>query len=353
MREALVGLQASLLEEMTKVGLMPDAIKWTSIDLFHYVVRTYQHLNENDGLPLPTVSYRAKVKIHGTNCGVQVRPDGIYPQGRTTMLSLPSGDYKGFARWVADHQDYWSAIEPGITVFGEWCGLGIEKNSAIYKCGRKVYAVFAVQVGYEEDARIVYEPSQIQALLPDVPHPDVFVLPWYEPGAVTIDYADQAAMDAAVAQLNQLIANIEAEDPWVKEVFGLSGMGEGLVLYPIEDHSSSDPERLGRTMFKAKGIKHSRVRTKKPVQVAPEVATSISDFVDLMVTPSRLEQAVTEACGGEYHMRHTGALLRWLTDDVQKESVAELEAAKLTWKQVLKAVQARGREWFKAQCLSS
>ena len=50
-------------------------------------------------------------------------------------------------------------------------------------------------------------------------------------------------------------------------------------------------------------------------------------------------------------MRHTGNFLKWVLADVQKESVAELSAAGLEWKDVAGAIQARARQWYKDRCL--
>ena len=44
-----------------------------------------------------------------------------------------------------------------------------------------------------------------------------------------------------------------------------------------------------------------------------------------------------------------GPFLKWLVADVQKESVAELEASDLTWKAVGKAVMNAGRAWYRQQ----
>lgn len=324
---------------------MPVIIKWTSIPLLHNVVATYHHLNVNDGLPFPTVSYKGKIKLHGTNCAVQIRKEGIFAQGRSALLTLPSGDRKGFARWVKTHEDYFRGLPTGITIFGEWCGPGVGKQAAIAKYEHKVWAVFGVQLGYEEKARIVYDPDKLQHLTTGAPK-ELHVLPWFEPATCTLNYADQAQMDVEVARLNEVIAGIEAEDPWVKAVFGISGVGEGVVMYPVGEHASTNPERLGRTMFKAKGKKHAVKDQKQPVQIAPEVIASIEQFVAVMVTDNRLEQGLSEVCGDEAHMRFTKAFLDWVTTDVEKESMVELEAADLTWQQVVKGVQGKARTWL-------
>ena len=321
----------------------PQHIRWSSIELLHNVVRHLNYLHTHDGLDLPVVLYRAKVKLHGANCGVQVTPSGVFPQSRSKLLT-PQSDYKGFARWVDTHRALFESMDPDVTVFGEWCGPGIERGVAISAIDRRVFVVFALQYGRGEQARVEFEPEAIQRALPE--HPDLFVLPWH--GApLTLDYGDEASMEASAETLNALVSDVEREDPWVKATFGRRGVGEGLVFYPIE--GPRDPEGLAALMFKAKGEKHRTAGTRKAVQVAPEVVEGVAAFVTLMVTEARLEQAVSEACGGEHHMRHTGKLIAWISADVEKESVAELEAAGLTWKQVVRAVQDRARAWYKAQ----
>ena len=77
-------------------------VAWSSIELLHNVVRALQHLREL-GHPFPVVEYRAKVKLHGSNYGVQIIDDGIAAQSRTSLLT-PEADYKGFAAWVHRHE---------------------------------------------------------------------------------------------------------------------------------------------------------------------------------------------------------------------------------------------------------
>jgi hypothetical protein len=105
-------------------------------------------------------------------------------------------------------------------------------------------------------------------------------------------------------------------------------------------------------LFKAKGEKHQAVKTKAPVQIDPEVAQSIDDFVNLFVTTARLEQAVIAVGCDRFEMPQIGAFLQWFMADVQKESLAELEAAQLSWKDVNKAVMKSAREWYQEKAKS-
>lgn len=323
---------------------MAQHIAWGSIELLHNVVRTLKFLNEREGTPIPVVRYRGKVKLHGTNCGVQITPDGLVAQSRTGLLT-PTADLHGFAKWVEANRTYFQGLPQGITIFGEWCGPGVEKGMAISKVAGKVFAVFAVQSGLGAEAVVAYDPEVIQMML-GTTLADMHVLPWLPEADVTIDFRTP---DQEVERLNRLVEAIEKEDPWVKATFGVSGMGEGIVFYPTKEHSQTSPEALARLMWKAKGEKHRTAGVKQAVQVAPEVVKSVGEFVTLMVTEARLQQGVSTACGGDRSMRYIGDFLRWVGEDTKKESVAELEAAGLTWDQVQKAVQDRARDWYKAQ----
>lgn len=316
-------------------------VAWSSIELLHNVVRTLGHLHEL-GRPLPVVEYRAKVKLHGSNCGVQVTAAGLVAQSRTSLLS-PEADYKGFAAWVRRHEAYFQALPAGVVVFGEWCGPGVEKGMAISAAASKLFAVFAAQVG----GRIAYEPEELRALLPVAGAPgELHVLPW-EGEEIRIDYGSRPALDAAAAELNGRVAEVEREDPWVRRTLGISGLGEGLVFYPVRVDGApppADPEGLAQLMFKAKGEKHRTAGTKTAAAVDAAVVASVDEFVALMVTEARLEQGVSAVGGRE--PRLTGKFLDWIAADVRKESAAELEASGLVFAQVEKAVRARARAWF-------
>ena len=323
---------------------MTTLITWASIELLHNVVRYLAEMKVNTGALPKAVVYRGKVKLHGTNCAVQVTPDGLFTQGRTQMLTLQA-DHLGFAKWARSHDAYFQTLMPGITIFGEWCGPGVEPGMAISQAKEKIFAVFALQVGYGEEARLVVEPDEIGTCLGANMPRNMHVLPWYGP-EFRVDYTISDL--ASVADLlNPWVEQVEAEDPWVKATLGVSGIGEGLVFYPraVEgDVLPTDPENFAHLMFKAKGELHRATRAKKAVQANVEIAGSVDELVHLMLTEARLLQGVA-ACGG-CDKKNTGKFLAWIGADVQKESVAELAAAGLAWSQIERVVQMRAREWF-------
>ena len=317
--------------------------KWPSVELFHNLYRNFKEVPYK-----PTITYRAKVKLDGTNSGVQIFSDGrIAAQSRNQVIT-PEQDNAGFANWVNNNLDFFSnlASTEHITIFGEWCGKGIQKRTAISQIDRKVWVVFAIQYGgvNGEVAKLEVRPEVIRNFLPN--HSDIFVLPFYKE-AIGIDFGigNREKLTLAVEQLNSMVKDIEANDSWVKNTFGVEGIGEGFIFYPQTDELV-EKGSYSQLMFKAKGEKHQVVKTKKPVQVTPEKVSSIQEFVEFFVTVPRLEQGVREACENQFNIRKMGDFLQWFVGDVKKESVAELAAAELTWKEVNKAVMRAARNWY-------
>ncbi len=343
-------------------ALPPDVAlaKWASIEQLHAVRFALQQRLEATGEPLPRLGYRAKVKVDGTNGAIHALPavggGGFAAQSRTRLL-VPGDDNHGFAAWAHGPAagfcaELFARLGRAV-VYGEWCGRGIQKRTAISRVERNVFAVFAVQLGdpARETTRLVVEPARLRALLPE--HPDVFVLPWHGE-TVELDFADPERLRAGAERIDATVAEVETADPWVAEVFGLRGLGEGVVLYPVEGvafdaEGGTDRDRYVDLLFKAKGEEHRVNRQKRPAQLDPEVARSVEEFVANMVTPARLEQGLVQVLDGRMDPQRLGELLQWLGHDVQKESAAELSAAGLEWKQVSKAVNKAAQRWYMAR----
>lgn len=345
--EAQIGTDLSAIYCQKKVAESVQIQSWPSIELLYNLRRSLELLGET-----PKITYRAKIKLDGTNGGVQIFSDGRVAVQSRSQIITPGNDNLGFAAWVSQNIDVFTALASAehVTVFGEWCGKGIQKRTAVSECDRKIFAVFAVQFGgdYGKLAKLEIRPDKIADFLPK--HPDIFVLPFYgEP--IVLDFADRTQLESAVEILNHMVNTVETVDPWVKETFGIEGIGEGLVMFP-ESNELAERLSYAELLFKAKGEKHQAVKTKQPVQIDPEVAQSIDDFVNLFVTPARLEQGVTQVGCGQFEVDKIGAFLKWFNADVQKESVAELEVAQLTWKDVNKAVMNAAKKWYQEQAKS-
>lgn len=317
-----------------------SVITWTEIEGLHnikkYAAAYPEILNGNS-----KVLYKAKVKLHGTNAGVQIRTDGsVVAQSRTTELTIEN-DNAGFAKWVASTEQFWKKVRSNLVIFGEWSGPGIQKGVALNQIPNKVFVVFAARNIDSNSDELIVEPEELQTLVQGIP--DTYVLPWHASFEIDLNASGEELLPV-VEDINKCVFLIEANDPWVESTFGVKGTGEGIVLYP------SSKEHLGlknfnNLVFKAKGEKHKNIKTAAPAQVNAEAAASIDQFVDMVLTEARLEQGA----GGNYDMKSVAKFLTWISGDVQKETQDELEASGLTWDQVSKAITNKARAWYLAK----
>lgn len=341
---------------------MSKHIKWTSIESMHNLRRSlnaYKRVTE--GFEIPEVLYKTKVKLHGTNAGIQIHSDGkVVSQSRTRILNAGHNDNKNFAVWVKKNEETFSSLAADnytTTIFGEWCGEGINNGVAITQIKRKIFAVFAVQLDKtlpdgSVQTTLHTSPLEIERIV-NCNVEGMYVLPWHT-AEVRVNWSSEKKMERSADKINEFVSEVEKCDPWVKETFGVEGIGEGLVLYPVELRRSDKVEtnllnkdQISSYMFKAKGEKHKVVKQKKPAQISPEIAKDVQEFVDLFLTDARLEQGVQESCQGKREMKYTGKFVMWIVEDVQKESSAELEASNLTWEDVRKEVARKASEWYR------
>lgn len=297
-------------------------IAFPSIESFYHVVKYAQSTHQQP------IVYQAKIKLHGTNTGVTVNNEQVCPQSANKTLTQ---DQDHFDFFKSIDRDYFRKL-PNCTVFGEWCGPGImTSTTAINKIPERIFAVFAVK---SEENHYIIEPDEINALLPSPPE-NVYVLPWYGDPFV-VDFSLKSTLRKIAENLSLIVDQIENQDPWVKQLFNVDGHSEGLVFYP----KNAPFENF---VFKAKGEKHKVVNTKNTVQIDPEIAKSVHDFVSLFVTEARLEQGLTNV---KLDIKNIAQFIKWMCNDVKKESSLELSSSHLTWEMVEKYVAKSARKWF-------
>lgn len=337
-------------------------LAWPEIESFHNV-RKYTKQNPEILNGNSKVTYKAKVKLHGTNAAVQCHRDGrIVAQSRTTELTVEN-DNAGFAKWVKSNEALWqdtrNNVRQNVIIYGEWIGPGIQKGVAVSEIPQRSFVVFAARPlanGAPYGDSLLVDPEVLEGLIDGIP--DAYVLPW-QSESIEVDFSKTAEeLAVGLAIVNLWVALVEKEDPWVNEVFGVKGTGEGLVFYPVSN------DHLGMTnfnnlVFKAKGEKHKNIKTAAPVQVDAQSATNVNQFVDMVLTNARLEQGAMAVQPDPvvvqlaFDMKLIGKFIAWVVADVQKETQDELEASKLEWKQVQKPVGDRARAWYIEQVKKS
>lgn len=339
---------------------------WPEISNFHNLRKYLKQYPENlDASGI--IRYASKIKLDGTNGAVIISPVAlntsveVFTQSRNKIIT-PSDDNMGFAKWVKSQEKAWARLAQDkveMIIFGEFAGLGIQKNVAISNISKKIFAVFCVlfRDPITGDTSLYTEPREIENLVFDIP--DVYVLPWFKKSdeynevfTTTINWSvTSEELQPELNRINTAVLEVEECDPWVKNTFQVQGIGEGLVFYPIGKDVLSW-QKFSSWLFKAKGEKHKTVKQSAPVQVDAEVVSSAKEFADLVLTEARLEQGaltvkrndiIDSSC---YDTANIGKFLSWIATDVKKETTAELEASKLTWDQVGKVVANQARRWY-------
>ena len=263
---------------------------------------------------LPTIPYIATVKLHGTNGSMIMFEDQtIYFQSKERLLSF-GYDNAGFwehmqrtdktylfdlvkEKYLETHQE----LKYPIIIAGEWCGKGIQKSVAVSELN-KMFVVFGVKVG--EDWQPQEEYSHISNHTENIYNTLEF--PHWE---INIDFNKPGI---AQAQIIDLTLKVEQECP-VGKHFGVSGIGEGVVLKPKDGKYCSN----SGSWFKSKGEKHSSSKVKKLAAVDTEKLANIQEFIDYTVTESRLNQMLVEV--KPETLSQIGECIKWMKSDIIKE----------------------------------
>jgi len=250
-----------------------------------------------------------------------------------------------------------------ITVFGEWAGPGIQKGVAVNSIPQKSFFIFAVCRRAVTSGKLrdifVIDPKEIVTLVKPVTDElkNVYVLPW-QTKPIDVNIEDSDDRERFATHISDEVDRVEKVDPYIKEVFGVTGIGEGLVMYAFPRKELFTRGAFDRSTFKAKGEKHRVVKQPKAVVVDAQQSSSANSFAEMFVTEARCEQGLSFIVGpnpediAKLVPSMTGKFMQWIIGDVKKESVAELEASGLSWKDVQKAVTNKASEYFKRKVSS-
>ncbi len=320
-------------------------------------VRTFGHtcaLNKGGRKP-DKVVYGGKVKLHGTNGAVRIYNGRVTAQKRTADITVEDDNFE-FAEWVASTADAWATKNEAFTddvvvVYGEWAGKDIQERSidAVEQVEPRQYFVFGVMAGRMYNA----EPSSISRYVPDIPH--VNVIPWLldpKDPRMTVNFSRETTLTPFVEHVNETVARVDVEDPYIFSLFGIKGPGEGVVMVPISvDGEDVTWAQFSGLIFKAKSARHRGDTTNcPPCRITEPPPKRIEDFVEQFVTEARCAQGVHEACGGVVEKPRLNAFYRWVKDDVREESETEIRAMNVEWRVVSKDVCKAAIQWYLREC---
>lgn len=361
--------------------------KYFSTGQYKNTIKTVHERCNYHKIPVPTLTFKGTVKLHGTNSSVYnvLSNDELVVQSKNNVIT-PEADNAGFANYVKANESlfkeifnqvkkqYPDAVENKTAViYGEWCGGSIQKGVALSGLP-KMFVVFAMkltdnkeqanelintnsedneeeinqQINIAENEQWFFE-EQIRNVLEAVDKEKLqkiklFNVFDFETFEVTVDMTNpKLTQNQIIEYTNQ----VEKECP-VGKVFGVSGIGEGIVWRCITVLPELNTQDL---VFKVKGEKHSVSKVKTIAEVDEVKLNSIKEFVDAVVTENRLQQGLDylKEQNLEVIPQNMGPFLKWLANDCLKEESGMMEASKLDKKEVMPSISNKAKQWFLVQ----
>lgn len=355
---------------------MKRMIKYSSIEQFRNVVKTIQERacyigKDEDGKPIfdylkpkPKVTFTASEKIHGTNAGVCYSiPDGIWAQSRENIITVEK-DNAGFAFFVSQNEEAIINLIKRladehnidlntniISLYGEWAGGNIQKNSALSGCEKQFVIFQAFKVSplepsedekavWFETCEVIRPGNSIYVNWIDSTENRIFNIMNFDTYTFEIDFNEP---EKYINQIIELVDKIEEASP-VGRTFGFeSNIGEGVVCsYLTEDNSL--------IQFKVKGEKHSNSKVKTLNPVNTEKLNKIDECVSKICHNWRFEQGLTEVFGSDYEnnldRKRIGEYLKWIGSDTLKEELDIISEYGFEPKDVMGKVSQKAKEYF-------
>jgi len=287
--------------------------------------------------PYPKVKFKGTVKLHGSNCGITIYPDGsITYQSRESYL-VPGKDNYNFAGTFSNINllEVFKPMDVPYVVYGEWCGKGIQNKAAITKINRKIFVIFGVKKILDIDTQksewINFEPDfGIHPSTKDL----IYNIKQFKQFEIDVDFENPRT-----EELEELTLEVEKQCP-VAINFGVDGIGEGIVW------TAKIGEKTFR--FKTKGIEHKGTKEDKIIKLKPIDVESTNQFIDATITLNRLEQGIEKL--KEKHLpidtTSTGEYIKWVINDVVKEEADTIETNNVDIKQFNKLGSKKARDWY-------
>ncbi len=350
---------------------MKRMITYGSINQFRHVVTSITHQTRYQGvdavgkqkydhtIALPKLQVVASEKIHGTNGAVcYSNPDGFWVQSRKNIITVEK-DNAGCAFMAYQNETEWMNIIHSlaeahsinldthvISLYFEWCGGSIQKNSAM--------------TGVDKSA-ILFQHFKVSPLVNDLDDPNQENAEWYPTNVgdslwegnthariyniMNFDtWVFEIDFNNPKLSLNQFAEHVdkvvEPKSP-VGVYFGENeNIGEGIVC--TIDYLGSVHK------FKVKGDKHSNSKVKKLTPVDEEKEQAKINFANDATPAWRLEQMFKEIFPNyeDADIKFTGDFLRAVVNDVMKEEGDLLAGLNLEPRDVNGKISAIARQWF-------
>jgi len=307
---------------------------------------------------LPKIQLRGSVKLHGTNAAVAFQGAEYWTQKRTQASRAGTIDgHFGFHAFVNQNVDdirllvhhvrnvYQVDENDIITVYGEWCGPGVQKKVAISQLPTKMFFVFGIKITTpdpegKKDVAVWLDPAKWDNV--EFDNGRIWNIYQFQTWDYVLDMNDPSAARDYFADV---VAEVEEQCP-VAKFFNIEGIGEGVLWNSYDDTGA----RVASV--KTKGDKHKVAKgegrkTREIIEISPEKLTNIINFVETVEVNERVHQAIHVLYENVVPGKEkTGEILKWVCQDIYVEESASLIELNLDWDDVKSRVSTKTREQF-------
>mgnify|MGYP000232202705 CR=1 FL=1 len=358
---------------------MKRMIKYPSIEQFRTVLKNINDRSayigkDEDGNPMfdylrpkPTVTFTASEKIHGTNASVCYSiPDGIWAQSRENIITVEK-DNAGFAFFVEQNKGTLINLievlsethdidlsKNIISLYGEWAGGNIQKNSALSGCEKQFIIFQAFKVSplepsedekavWFETCEVIRPGNSIYVNWIDSTENRIFNIMNFNQYSFTFDFNSPEKTLNEIINLVQDV--IEPASPLGKKFGQDENVGEGVVCTYLSDDGAL-------IQFKVKGEKHSNSKVKTTAPVDLEKLGKVDKCVEEITHNWRFEQGLVTIFGSDYekniNRNKMGDYLKWVASDTLKEESDIIVKYGFEPKDVMGKVQDKAKKYFYA-----
>jgi len=339
---------------------MKKAIRMPSIEQFrsaiHHITKAARFGgldSENEPIynlnVLPTLKAQGTVKLHGTNASVCYNTDdGLWVQSKKNIITSEK-DNAGFAFFAESKRFLFIELcqialvnnnldqsNNSVTIYGEWAGIGIQKNVGISQLEKSFY-IFGIKISpFDEEQDSYWVDSHIFDLSKEK---HIHHMKDFKTFEMEIDFNNPLLSNNEMVSMVKLV---EKECPVAKQL-GVSGIGEGIVFETTFKGISYK--------WKMKGEKHAgKSKVKKANRVDDKKIQTIIDVVEKVTPEWRLSQMYQEVFdtinGGSGDIKKTGDYIGAVIRDVMKEEVNVISEAGLIPKDINSSVAKKSRVWL-------
>ncbi|WP_298751930.1 RNA ligase family protein [uncultured Arcobacter sp.] len=339
----------------------------------------FQGMDEN-GYPIiyspaeyPDVKVIGSPKVHGTNAGISIHPDGVVigmSKENILVEISPDNDVK-IKSGNANFEDYVIAnyetfreirqtftdlniVKPKeiFTIYGEWTGKGIQNGVAVNSLD-KFLMVFNMKMTTIEDGNTVSRWIDEKMFNTCFQHLDKY-------NTIRMFNIKQFTNYEFVFNINNVEACQEYMDEKTLEV-----EENCPVASFVADHDNVElPMTIGegivwiawykneRFIFKTKGDKHTKTPQKsKKTRVSNidiEQMKNITEFIETYCTEDRMEQGIQQifGIGNDIDIKQIGDYIRWVVNDIRIEEADVISESGLEMKHIGKYIQNKAKRYF-------